>query len=207
MNPQVDIYFADGCGRCKLGGTPQCKVRNWESELTFLRRVVLDCMLTEELKWSQPCYTFQNKNILIISAFKAYCAINFFKGALLCDAEKLLVAPGENSQSGRQLRFTSVQQIIDLEPIVRSYIYEAIEVEKAGLKVKTKTIEEYAIPEELQQKLNADIFYKQAFDALTPGRQRGYILYFSQAKQAKTRIDRIEKSLDKIIKGKGFNER
>jgi len=206
MNPNVDTYFIDGCGRCFLGGTPKCKVHRWHEELQHLRRIVLDCDLNEELKWSQPCYTHNNKNILILGALKEYCAIGFFKGALLHDSEGILVKPGENSQSVRQFRYTNVHDILEQEAIVRAYIFEAIEIEKAGLKVEFKKTAEVDIPEELQAKLQADPAFKLAFESLTPGRQRGYILYFSQAKQSKTRIARIEKFAPKIFLGKGLSD-
>lgn len=206
MNPKVDIYLEEGCGRCALYQTPQCKVHNWTEELKQLRRIVLDCGLLEEFKWSQPCYTFKNKNTLLVTAFKEYATIAFFKGALLKDPNKILVAPGENSQATRQLRFTTVKDIIEKEAIIKTYIFEAIEVEKAGLKINFKK-EPEPMPEELQQKLQELPTLKTAFDALTPGRQRAYILHFSQAKQSKTRVARIEKQTANILKGKGFNER
>lgn len=206
MNPKIDNYLAEGCGRCPLGGTPECKVHDWQEELVQLRRIVLDCGLTEALKWSVPCYTFQQKNILLVSAFKEFCALSFFKGVLLKDTEDILSKPGENSQSSRLLRFTNVQEVIAQEPIIKAYIHEAIEVEKAGLKVKFKKNPE-PIPEELQQKLDENPALKTAFEALTPGRQRGYILYFSGAKQSKTRAARVEKYTQKILEGKGFHDR
>lgn len=192
MNPDVDLFFAN-TGR-------------WKEEMEKLRSIVLECGLTEELKWRQPCYTFQGNNVLIISGFKNYCALNMFKGALLADTNGILVAPGENTQSGRQIRFTSVQEIIDLEQTLKAYIFESIEVEKAGLKVEYKKTSEYNIPEELQKKLDEIPVFKTAFRALTPGRQKAYILYFSQAKQSKTRIARIEKFIPKIMDGKGLND-
>ncbi|MEZ4992866.1 MAG: YdeI/OmpD-associated family protein [Saprospiraceae bacterium] len=206
MNPKIDNYLAEGCGRCPLGGTPQCKVHNWEEELTRLRDIILDCGLTEELKWGVPCYTFQESNILIMSAFKEYCAVSFFKGVLLQDAAGILDKPGENSKAARLIRFTDVQQIVDLETTIKEYIYEAVEVEKAGLKVAFKKNPE-PIPEELEKKLDEDPALRSAFEALTPGRQRGYILYFSQPKQAKTREARIEKYIPKIFEGRGFHDR
>lgn len=207
MNPKVNAYLADGCGRCKLGGTPECKVHKWPEELERLRKLALDCGLTEELKWGQPCYTYQNKNILIVSAFKQYAALSFFKGSLLKDTGNILTAPGENSQAGRQIRFTGVQEIVEKESVLKAYIYEAIEVEKAGLKVKFKKTSEYQMPEELTKMLEDNPAFKAAFEALTPGRQRGYILHFSQPKQSKTRVSRIEKCMPKIFEGKGWNDR
>jgi uncharacterized protein YdeI (YjbR/CyaY-like superfamily) len=191
--------------RCKLGGTPECKVNHWQKELKELRRIVLDCGLTEELKWGVPCYTFQLKNILLVSAFKEFCAVSFFKGSLLSDAHRILVKPGENSQATRYAKFTHVQKIIEMESILKAYIDEAIEVEKANSKVKFKR-DPGPIPEELRNKFDEIPDLKTAFKALTPGRQRGYILYFSQPKQPKTRKSRIEKYIIKILDGKGLND-
>jgi len=206
MNTNVDLYFIDGCGRCALGGTPQCKVNTWKKELKLLRTIILSCGLNEESKWGTPCYTFQNKNILILAAFKEYCSINFFKGSLLSDAKEILTKPGENSQAGRLLRFTNVKDIIKLESIIKTYIHEAIEIEKAGLKVKFKKATEFAIPEEFQTALNKNPALKSAFYKLTPGRQRGYLLHFSAPKQSKTRDARIEKCTKQILSGKGMND-
>ena len=164
------------------------------------------CGLDEEFKWSQPCYTYQNRNILIITAFKEYAALAFFKGALLEDPGGILVAPGKSSQSARQVRFTHVNDIIQMESLLKSYIFEAIEVEKAGLKVDFKKNPE-PVPDELLAKFDELPALKSAFEALTPGRKRGYILYFSQPKQSKTRVSRIERSIEKILKGKGINDR
>lgn len=207
MDPKVDKFLNDGCGRCKFYMTPQCKVHTWTNELVQLRRIVLDCGLNEEFKWSQPCYTFKNKNILLVTAMKEYAAIAFFKGALLKDTEGILIAPGANSQTTRQIRFTNVKDILKLETVLKAYIFEAIETEKAGLKVNFKKTSEYTIPEELQNKFKELPELKTAFEALTPGRQRGYILYFSQPKQPKTRETRIEKYIPMILIGKGFNDR
>jgi uncharacterized protein YdeI (YjbR/CyaY-like superfamily) len=200
MKLKVDTYLRDGCGRCPLGGTSDCKVHNWPNELKQLRILVLDCGLTEELKWGVPCYTHQNKNILLVSAFKDYCAISFFKGSLLNDEHGLLVKPGENSQASRYIKFTDVQQIVKLEAVLKAYIFEAIEVEKAGLKVEFKK-EPEPLPEELEKILNEDPLLKSAFESLTPGRQRGYILYFSQPKKSDTRISRIKKYIPMILNG------
>ncbi|WP_215223829.1 YdeI/OmpD-associated family protein [Echinicola shivajiensis] len=207
MNNKIDNYLSEGCGRCALGGTPDCKVHKWTKELLQLRRIVLDCELTEELKWSVPCYTYRKKNILIISAFKDYAALNFFKGALLQDRAQLLEKPGENSQAGRLIKFTDINKILDNEPRLKAYIFEAIEVENEGLEVPKKTTAEYHVPEELQEMLETNTDFKAAFRALTPGRQKGYLLHFSQAKQSKTRLARIEKCMSKIFEGKGFNDR
>jgi len=206
MNSGVDEYLIYGCGRCTLGGTPQCKVHKWNRELKALRAIVLDCGLTEEIKWNMPCYTFQKHNVLMMAAFKEYCSLSFFKGALLNDTNYILQQPGENSQAVRQLRFTDVKQIRKLESIIKTYVYEAIEVEKAGLKIKFKKNRE-PVPEELETKFREFPTLKTAFERLTPGRQRAYILFFSSAKQTKTREARIEKHIQQILKGKGLNDR
>jgi len=179
MNPKVDWYFS--------------KARKWQEELERLRMIVLDCGLTEELKWGVPCYTFQKSNIVLIHAFKEYCALLFFKGALLNDANGILIQQTKNVQSARQIRFTNVREIVKLKPILKAYIYEAIEVEKAGLKVGFKKTTEFTIPEEFQNTLDKIPALKTAFKALTPGRQRAYLLYFSAPKQSKTRESRVEK--------------
>ena len=192
MNPKVDFYFD--------------KEKKWQKEIEQLRIIVLDCGLTEELKWGCPCYTFENSNIVLIHVFKEYCALLFFKGALLNDPEGILVQQTENVQSARQLRFTSVREITTKERIIKSYIYEAIEVEKAGLQVKLKKTSDFKIPEEFQNKLDKKPALKKAFEALTPGRQRAYIFHFSQPKQSKTREARVEKYIPQILDGKGLNE-
>lgn len=192
MNPKVDFYFS--------------KNEKWQKEIKKLRTIVLDCQLDEELKWGVPCYTFQKSNIVLIHVFKEYCAVLFFKGALLNDANGILVQQTENVQSARQVRFTGIQEIINLEPVLKTYIYEAIEVEKAGLKVELKKTKEFSVPEEFQKKLNEDTDLKIAFHALTPGRQRGYLLHFSAPKQSKTRESRIEKSIPQILNGKGLDD-
>lgn len=206
VNSQVDKYLVDGCGRCRLGGTPDCKVNNWPEELKQLRNILLDSGLAETLKWGVPCYTYQDSNIVLMSAFKEYCALSFFKGALLKDANGILDRPGENTQAARLIRFTDVREIVEMEPILKAYIHEAIEVEKAGLKVEFKKNPE-PVPEEFQKKLDEDPVLKTAFDALTPGRQRGYLLHFSAPKQSKTRESRIEKYIQKILDGQGLNDR
>jgi uncharacterized protein YdeI (YjbR/CyaY-like superfamily) len=192
MNPKVDFFFD--------------KPSKWQKEYEQMRAIALDCGLDEELKWGCPCYTFEKKNIVLIHGFKEYCAYLFFKGALLKDDEHILVQQTEQVQSPRQVRFTKVKEIVKLQKIVKAYIYEAIEVEKAGLKVKLKKTSEYPVPEEFQKSLDKNKPLKTAFDALTPGRQRGYLFYFSQPKQAKTRESRIEKSIPDILKGKGLND-
>ena len=193
MNPKVDFFFN--------------KAQKWQEEYEKLRMIVLDCGLTEELKWGKPCYTFQNSNIVLIHGFKEYCALLFHKGALLKDPDGILIQQTKNVQSARQIRFTSVQEIIEMEPILKAYILEAIDVEKAGLEVEFKKTTEFTFPEEFINELEEVPGLQDAFDALTPGRQRGYILYFSAAKQSKTRESRIEKCMQKILDGKGLNDR
>ncbi|ANB57530.1 bacteriocin-protection, YdeI/OmpD-Associated family protein [Anoxybacillus sp. B7M1] len=205
MNPKVDQYLTEGCGRCPLVSTPDCKVNKWPKELEELRTIVLGCGLTEEVKWGIPCYTFQKSNVVTISAFNEYCALSFFKGALLKDDHHILEKPGENTQAARRIRFTNIQEIAELEPVLKAYINEAIEIEKAGLKVDFKKNPE-PIPEELQKKFDEIPALKTAFGSLTPGRQRAYILYFSGAKQSKTRESRIEKYIQHILNGKGLND-
>jgi len=192
MNPKVDFYFT--------------KNVKWEKELEQLRVIVLDCGLTEELKWGCPCYSVDKSNIVLIHGFKEYCALLFFKGALLNDANGILIQQTENVQSARQVRFTSVLQIAKMKTILKAYIYEAIEVEKAGLKVQFKKATEFTIPDEFQKKLNKNAALKKAFYALTPGRQRAYLLHFSAPKQSKTRESRIEKYMQPILNGKGLND-
>ena len=171
-----------------------------------MRRIALECGLTEELKWGKPCYTFQNTNIVLIHGFKGYCALLFFKGALLKDAKGILIQQTENVQAARQIRFTNVREIVEMEPVLKAYIREAIEVEKAGLEVKYKRTSDFEIPNEFQKKLDEIPALKDAFEALTPGRQRGYILYFSAAKQSKTRESRVEKCMQQILNGKGLDD-
>ena len=180
------------------------KAKTWRAEFEELRKVCLDCGLTEELKWGKPCYTYQESNIVLIHGFKGYCALLFFKGALLKDPKGILVQQTENVQAVRQIRFTNVGQIKEMEPILKAYIKEA--KDKAGLEVSYKKTSEFVIPEEFQNRLDKSPALKTAFDALTPGRQRGYILYFSAAKQSKTRESRVEKSVQQILNGKGLNE-
>jgi len=192
MNPKVVVYLS--------------KTKKWQEELEKLRMIILDCQLTEELKWGKPCYTFQKSNIVLIIGFKEYCALLFCKGVLLNDANGILIKPGENTQAGRQIRFTNVREIVEMEPILKAYIYEAIELEKAGLKVNFKNNTELIFPEEFQNKLDENPALKTAFDALTPGRQRAYNLYFSAPKQSKTRESRVEKCMQQILNGKGLND-
>lgn len=192
MNPKVDFFFD--------------KAKTWQKEFEKLRTIVLECGLDEELKWGQACYTFQEKNIVLIHGFKEYCALLFFKGALLADSYGMLVQQTKNVQVTRQIRFTDVKEIVKKKTILKAYIYEAIEVEKAGLKVKLKKTAEFDMPEEFQMKLNKNAELKTAFNALTPGRQRAYLLYFSAPKQPKTRESRIDKYTKAILNGKGLNE-
>src|SRR5882762_420601 len=192
MNPKVDWFFS--------------KAGKWQKELEQLRTIILDCDLIEELKWGVPCYTFQKSNIVLIHGFKEYCALLFFKGALLNDAKRILIQQTKNVQAARQIRFTNVREIVKMKPILKAYIYEAIEVEKAGLKVSLKKTTDFIIPEEFQKQLDKIPALKTAFKALTPGRQRGYILYFSQPKQSKTREVRVEKCVRQILNGKGLND-
>ncbi len=205
MNPKVDKYLIDGCMRCPLGGTPECKVHTWPEELDLLRQIVLTSGLTEELKWGAPCYTFEDKNVLMVSAFKDFCCISFFKGSLLKDSKGLLDKPGPNSQATRLFKFTNIEGIQAVEEDIKTYIKEAIEIEKAGLKVNFKKNPE-PLPEELEQKFEDDPLLKDAFEALTPGRQRGYILFFSQPKKSETRTARIEKCVPKILNGEGMHD-
>jgi len=206
LNPKVDVYLAEGCGRCPLGGTPQCKVNNWREPLETLRSIVLETGLKEELKWRVPCYTFQDTNILLLGAFKDNCVISFLNGALLKDPKKILEKPGENSQAGRVIRFTNVQEVLKLKSTIKAYIKEAIEYEKAGLKVTLDARTKLIFPEEFQAMLKKNPALKKAFQSLTPGRQRAYNLFFSAPKQSQTREARIQKSIPKILKGEGIDE-
>ncbi len=192
MNPKVDGYLR--------------KSKQWREELEALRTIILDCQLTEEVKWRVPCYTFQGRNVVFIGRFKESCVLSFVKGALLKDAKGMLVKPGENTQAVRVIRFNHIQQIVALEPDLKAYIQEAMAVEKAGVKVHFKKTAEFSIPEELRKKLDVNPAWKTAFGALTPGRQRAYILYFSAAKQAKTRESRVDKCMPRILQGKGLDD-
>ena len=192
MNPKVDFFFT--------------KAQKWQEEFTQLRMIVLDCGLTEELKWGQPCYTLENSNIVLMHGFKEYCALLFMKGALLPDPNGILIQQTENVQAARQIRFTSVQQIVELEPVLKCYIEEAIAVEKAGLTVELRKTEDFPMPEEFINKLEEVPGLQDAFESLTPGRQRAYLLYFAAPKQAKTRTSRIEKWIQPILEGKGLND-
>lgn len=207
MPNTVDEYLLDGCGRCALGGTPECKIHNWTNILKELRRIVLDCELTEEIKWGVPCYSHNGANVTIVSALKGYAVLSFFKGSLLQDEAQLMDKPGENTQSARVIKFTDLNKVLQLEQTLKEYLFEAIEVENAGLKVDFKEKREIEYPEELAEKFAEQPKLQEAFEALTPGRQRGYILHFNQPKQSKTRISRIEKCVPKIMEGKGFHDR
>ena len=192
MNKDVDNFLSN--------------LDKWQDELIRLRELILDCGLNEDFKWMHPCYTFNGKNIVLIHGFKDYCAILFYKGALLKDPKNILIRQTENTQSARQIRFTNVSEIENLESTIRDYILEAIDIEKAGLKVKMKKTSDYEVPRELDQKFTESPRLKKAFKNLTPGRQKGYLLHFSQPLQAKTRISRIEKNTERILNGKGLND-
>lgn len=192
MNSKVDFFFD--------------KAKQWQKEFEKLRAIALETELVEDLKWGCPCYTYEGKNIFLIHGFKEYCALLFFKGALMKDPENILIQQTENVQSARQIRFTDLQQIVDLEKVLQNYIFEAVEVEESGAKVEMKKTREFEMPEEFQQKLDENSALKEAFEALTPGRQRAYLLYFSSAKQSKTRESRIEKYIPEILNGKGLND-
>jgi uncharacterized protein YdeI (YjbR/CyaY-like superfamily) len=191
-NPKVDWYFN--------------KARKWQEELKQLRIIVLDCGLTEELKWGHPCYTLNKNNVVLIHEFKEYCAILFMKGALMKDAKDILFQQTENVQAARQIRFTSLKEIVKMKTAIKAYIKEAIEIEKAGLKVELKKTSEYNMPVEFKEQLDEITELKTAFEALTPGRQRGYLLYFSAPKQSKTREARVKKYIEQIINGKGLHD-
>ena len=192
MNPKVDFYFS--------------KAEKWKEEIEQLRAIVLDTQLTEELMWGCPCYVFQKSNIVLIHVFKEYCALLFFKGALLKDPKKVLIQQTENVQSARQMRFTNLKEVVKMKATIKAYIYEAIEVEEAGLKVTLKKTAEYTVPEEFQIKLDKSAKLKKAFEALTPGRQRAYLFHFSQPKLSKTREARVEKYIPHILDGKGWDD-
>jgi len=192
MNPKVDFYFN--------------KAKKWQGEVRKLRNIILDCGLTEELKWGCPCYTLQKNNIVLIHDFKEYCALLFFKGALLHDADNILIQQTENVQSARQIRFTNIDEVIEREAIIKAYVFEAIEVEKTGLEVEFKKTADFKVAEEFQDKLDGSAVLKTAFEALTPGRQKAYLLHFSAPKQSKTREARIEKWIPQILNGKGLND-
>ncbi len=206
MNPEVDDFLKEGCGRCSLFQTPQCKVHSWTEELKELRRIALDSELTEDRKWGVPCYTYNEKNVSLLAAFKDYASFSFFKGALLPDPKGLLKQAGENTQVARVLQFTDAKDILENEAAIRHLIKEAIKAEKEGRKGEYKKNPE-PMPEELETALEENPDLKEAYEALTPGRQRSYILHVSQAKNPSTRISRIQKCIPKIMEGKGFHDK
>ena len=205
-NPRVDPYFTDGCGRCPLGSTPQCRVNLWTEPLRQLRRIVLETGLTEELKWGVPVYTANKKNIVLLGAFKEQCVLGFFKGVLLPDPHGILAKQSENIQDSRVVRFTEVDKVLELEAVLKAYIAEAVRVEKSGLKVQHKTTADFLVPEEFQRELDSHPELKLAFEALTPGRQRAYLYHFAQPKQSQTRATRVEKNVERILAGKGLHD-
>jgi uncharacterized protein YdeI (YjbR/CyaY-like superfamily) len=206
LNPQVDAYFAQGCGRCSLFDTPQCRVHKWQEEMQTLRNYLLEAGLTEERKWGNPCYTILGKNVVMLGALKEYCSLGFFKGSLLHDPKGLLVAAGENSQASRQLRYTSVKDILRDKKHIEALIGEAIKAEQEGKKVVFKSVSEFPMPDELKQKFEDDPAFEKAFHALTPGRQRGYLLHFAEPKQSATRVSRIDKYEEQIMRGEGLHD-
>mgnify|MGYP000182699362 CR=1 FL=1 len=207
MNPKIDLYLSDGCGRCDLYQTTECKVHLWPEELKALRAILLTTDLKEDLKWSMPTYTFQNKNVLILSAFKNYASLNFFKGSLLKDPQQLLENAGPNSREAKLFKFYDTKKIVEQEGAIRDFIKQAIELEKSGAKVEKVKQEDLVLPEVLLAAFKEDAGLEAAFRALTPGRQRGYVITISGAKQAKTRVARIEKWKSHILMGKGIHDR
>lgn len=206
LNPKVDLYIAEGCGRCKYHATPLCKVRNWQNELETLRQIAFESGLTEDLKWGVPVYTLNDKNVVNVSAFKEYACLSFFKGALINDTHNVFEKHGKSSQSVRLIKFTNVEAIINKTDILRAYIKEAIAVEESGKKVEFKKDLE-PIPAELESKFEELPAFRNAFFALTPGKQRGYIIYFSQSENPQTRIGRIESKIPNILNGEGLNDK
>ena len=205
LNPKVDLFIADGCGRCDYYATDKCKVRSWQMELQHLRQIMLETGLIEEVKWGVPVYTHQGKNIVIVSALKDCVAFGFFKGVLLSDPKKILEQQGPSVQSARIIRFTAVDQIINLSDTIKEYVKESVVIEESGVKVEFKKDLE-PIPDELNDMFEDLPALRDAFYALTPGKQRGYIIHFSQPKQSTSRISRIEKCIDKIMNGEGFHD-
>jgi uncharacterized protein YdeI (YjbR/CyaY-like superfamily) len=202
----IEEYFTEGCGRCKHHKTPQCKIHLWPVELQVMRELCLESGLNEDLKWSQPVYTLNGKNIVMIAVFKNYCALGFFKGVLMSDPHGLLSFAGENSNSTKMFRIEKTDDLLNSVDVLKEYLKEAIEIEKSGAKIPNKPVAEYDVPEELTAYFETDSEFEKAFKSLTPGRQRGYLMHFNQAKQSKTRIARIEKYRDHIFSGKGFQE-
>jgi len=205
-NHKVDTYLLDGCMQCKLGATPACKINQWQNELRFLRNLLLECGLQEDFKWMHPCYTADGKNIVLMHVFNNYGALLFPKGVLINDSHRLLTQQTEHSQTARQLRFTNLQELLAQEAHIRAYVLEAIAIEKSGKKPQLKVTSDFDIPLELENKFDQMPAFKNAFYALTPGRQRGYLIHFSQPKQAATRSGRIEKAIERIFEGKGLND-
>lgn len=204
MTKSADLYFVDGCGRCKYMATDKCKVRTWQNELQELRRIVLECGLEETSKWGMPVYTDKSKNVVMVTAFKESAALNFFKGALIQDTESLLSSPGDNSQSARYIKFTDTESILKCESSLKSYINQALEIERAGKKIEIKKADDYEIPEELADKFDEMPELKEAFYALTPGRQKAYLIFIGSAKQSATRAERVAKYTNHILNGKGM---
>jgi uncharacterized protein YdeI (YjbR/CyaY-like superfamily) len=206
MTKTIDVYLSDGCGRCSKFATDGCSVRRYAAEIQFLRQIALEVFSEEQVKWGSPCYSYQNKNVVILHSFKDNCGFSFFKGALLSDPEGILIQQTENMHASRLLRFTHIDQIIAQQDIIRAYLFEAIEIEKSGLKIAPKPVHEIPIPEELNQAFEQDFSFKAAFEQLTPGRQKNYLRHFNDAKQSATRIARIEKYKPFIFKGIGIDE-
>jgi len=207
MTKDVNQYFLEGCGRCEKGGTPDCKVHAWDKVLKALRQILNATELKEECKWGAPAYTYKRKNILMLSAFNDNCRIGFFKGALLKDPEGVLVSPGKNSNESRELRYTTVKKVKEQKGVILSYVAEAIEIEKAGKVVPKKSADDFEMPEELLQALEANPALAEAYEQLTPGRKKSYLIHVGSAKQSKTRASRVEKCVPKILAGKGFLDR
>lgn len=207
MNPEIDQYLIDGCGRCEKARTPNCNVHKFSEELALLRSLALESGLEEQRKWGNPCYTLNNKNVIMLGAFNNYCSIGFFKGVLLNDSQNILEKPGKNSNSIRQIRFTNTNKVIRLTTTIKDYILEAIEIEESGKKIEKTSISKLTYPSELIEIFNEEPAFKKAFELLTPGRQRGYLIHFDQAKQSKTVVNRIKKWQTNIMAGKGMNDR
>lgn len=206
-NPKIDEFIENGCGRCERYATPDCNVIRYQDIIIELRRIALETGLQEEHKWSQACYTHNGKNIIIISAVRANALLSFFKGALLKDPENILQKPGENSNATRLFKFTSLNQALEIESTIKAYIFEAIEIEKAGLTIKAKDISEFEVPEELTHAFQEDPPFESSWNNLTKGRRKSWLIHFNQAKQSKTKVSRIEKAKEKIFNGKGWQER
>lgn len=206
MTKSIDVFLSDGCGRCSKFGTDDCSVRRYAAEIQLLRQIALDVFTEEQVKWGSPCYSYQNKNVVILHSFKDNCGFSFFKGALLSDPEGILIQQTENMHASRLLRYTNLEQIIAQQDIIRAYLFEALEIEKAGLKIAPKPVQELIFPDELKEMFAKDPSFESAFLALTPGRQKNYIRHFSEAKQSATKISRIEKYKPFIFKGIGMDE-